>query len=228
MALRVQSRLSEAETKRLLHIVEEPQSSPEAAAFRATGRKAIWRVALGERALFLKIYRARPFPGSMKDWLRATPGMQLWKITARVEAAGIETPKRAAAGEKWAGLRPVYSFFACEDVRDAVPLAALVEESKRWEDGRRERFAAALGERFRTLAATGFVQPDLKPTNFLVRGDPAGAFSLLPIDLRQVAMGGIVARWRDRKTERQLRERVVAGWPDASVAAFFGAYSRER
>jgi hypothetical protein len=228
MGLRVQSRLSETETKRLLHIVEEPQSSPEAAAFRATGRKEIWRVSLGGSPLFLKIYRARPFPGSLKDWLRATPGMQLWKIAARVEAAGIETPGRAAAGEKWAGLRPVYSFFACEDVRDAAPLAALVAEAAGWEASRRERFAAALGERFGRLAATGFVQPDLKPTNFLVRGDPAGEFRLLPIDLRQVAMGGIVGKWRDRKTGRQLRERVLAGWPEAAVAAFFGAYSRER
>lgn len=227
MSLRVVSELTAHATQRLVDIVDEPLSFPaEARPVRATGRKTIWRVSLHGRKLFLKVYRARPGLGALKEAVRRSAGMQLWDITGQLERAGIPTARRLAAGDRRYGLRMLeWTFFACEDVEDAVPLAQLVADARGWEPGRRRAFGARLAKRFAALDALRFFQPDLKPTNFLVRGDAAsgGEFSLLPIDLRQCRVGSWPPGAATRTT-RQLRERVLEGWPQEDVEAFFEAW----
>lgn len=230
MSLRVVSELTADATKRLVDIVDEPLSFPEEARpVRATGRKTIWRVTVGGKKLFVKVYRARPGLGALKEAVRTSAGMQLWAITGAVESAGIPTARRLAAGERRRALRMLdWTFFACEDVDDAVPLSQLVADARGWDPARRRAFGRKLAKRFAALDALRFFQPDLKPTNFLVRGDAAGGgdFTVLPIDLRQCRLGAWPAG-APQRTARQLRERVLEGWPQDDVDAFFEAW-RER
>lgn len=232
MALRVVTNLGEEATHRLVRIADEPDAfrgDPDAVPYRATGRKSLWRVTVDDagtrRPVFLKIYRARGGPAGWKEILRASAGMQLWRITGQVEEAGIPTPRRLAAADRRHGPRLLdWTLFACEDLADATPLARLVQEARAWDASRRDAFARRLGVAFRGLEERGFFQPDLKPTNFLVRGDAGGEFALLPIDLRQCRMGRLDPAKR-RRTERQLRERVLEGWNEDGRGAFFESYA---
>ncbi len=206
---------------------DEPRRFPEEATFlRENGRKSWWRVALpGTRTkAFVKVYRPRPMPWGLKELLRRAPGFELWDATGRVEAAGIRTPRRLAAGARRERGALAWTFFACEDASDARSLSPLVSDARSWDAARRARFARALGLAFGRLRARRFVQPDLQPANFLVRGDPHGSFELLPVDLRRAVVGGPLAAWLDRKTVPQLRRRVLEGWDADDIAGFFAAF----
>jgi hypothetical protein len=227
MSLRLETRLSPAATKQLLEIVEAPEQFPDLARpFRGIARKRIWTVALEGRSIFLKVWRPAPVAGLKAVFRRRmSAGMQTWNIAAAVHASGIPTPTPLAAGER-RGLtrRPMWSFFACEWLPDP-PLGPLVRAAREWPDEeRRNAFVRRLGAAFRTLTERGFVQTDLKPSNFLVRGDPEARFTLLPIDLRSCLLVTPAEARARARTEEKLERRVLKGFPETSVHEFFATY----
>lgn len=229
--MRIETTLPEAATKRLVDIVHEPSSFPEdAKPFRATGRKQIWWVTVEGRELFVKLWLPREGLGALKEVLRESAGLDVWRTAREVTAAGVDTPRPIAAGEKRKVARLLdWSFYACERVTDAVPLAGPAAEAPAWPAPKAQSFARALGVAFARLLGTGFHQPDFKPTNFLVRGRLDGALvgelSLVAIDLRRCRIVEPKRAMSDPKTLAQLRTRVLAGWPDPLRKSFEEAFA---
>jgi hypothetical protein len=169
--------------------------------------------------------RPRQPVGGLEQAFKVSSGLQTWAVALAAEQAGVPTPAPVAAGEKRGlGRRLIWSFYACEWVA-APRLLEVLRDVREWpERERQEAFARRLGTAFRALASRGFIQPDLKPPNFLVRGDVAGAFSLVAIDLRACRITTPAEALAWPKTPRKLRTRVLTGLPESAVEAFFEAY----
>lgn len=229
--MKIESTLSEAATRRLVEIIGEPSRFPDVAKpFRATGRKQIWSVTLEGQELFVKLWLPRKGLRGLKEMLRKSPGLDVWETASAIVAAGVDTPKPIAAGEKRKGPRLLtWSFYACERITDAVPLAEPAQAALAWPAPKQQAFARALGVAFSRLLGKGFHQPDFKPTNFLVRGNLDGALvgelALIAIDLRRCKIVDPKKARTDAKTLEQIRTRVLAGWPDPLKKTFQDAFA---
>jgi tRNA A-37 threonylcarbamoyl transferase component Bud32 len=129
-------------------------------------------IVAAERGIVLKCFPGRRFPFAIKDSLRPSRGRRAYFKAYHLELAGVSSARPIAFGpvnRLWAAGT---SFFAMEEIPEAVPL-------RTWNADRRNtlrRLAELLGR----LHEAGFSHRDLKDTNIVF--DPAGKPFLIDVD----------------------------------------------
>jgi tRNA A-37 threonylcarbamoyl transferase component Bud32 len=171
--------------------------------------RTVYRVGLGERAVFVKHYPIQDLPSRIKRWLRPAKALREWRKALVLRRHAIPTIRPLAVGVHADGA----SSFVSEALDGAVGLHEFVE--RHWADWRRlgnwsecRALVKELGGFLGHLFRSGIVHADLHGDNILVRQNKSGQrewFLIDPYDIEASSWLGRMLRWLQPASDLNLR-----------------------
>jgi RIO-like serine/threonine protein kinase len=168
------------------------EGDPRATRIKSGDQRKTWRVPLGSRTVFAKVFDERGWLDRLKRWTLGDPAVREWRALRRAEALGVAVVRCLAVGRRDGG--PPRSVVVSEGLEGAASLA------EAWEQGvangpveERRSSASAIIEAVAQLLSLaherGFVHGDDHPNNILVRSDPTLGLDARYLDVHSARIG---------------------------------------
>ncbi|HET6428112.1 MAG TPA: lipopolysaccharide kinase InaA family protein [Phycisphaerae bacterium] len=209
------------------------EGDPRATIVKANPNRRVWRVRLGDAALYVKAFRAAGWGDRLRSLFRGPEAVSEWRVGRSAAAAGVPSVGLVACGVRGSRMLGPESVLITEAAEEAVSLPEAWREAV-GEDARAGRGAASRGltEAVARLVAGAhaarFLHRDGHPRNILVRRAGGTSPEVLYVDLYGASTGTVLSDERAAGGLAQLDQWFARHASRSARLRFLKAYLAER